>query len=271
MTKEQLVNRVAETLKQNGFESYKFEAKEIVDLVCNGVLSFSEVTTEQVLCAEQKLGLRLKNEPLQYILGEWEFYGLPFKVGRGVLIPRQDTETLVETALPLVKAGHKRVLDLCAGSGCIGITLAKLGGAEVTLVEKSDEALQYLKQNVELNKVNVTVKQYDVLTEPFKETVDMMVSNPPYIRSDVVEGLSEDVKKEPKMALDGGEDGLKFYRHIASEWKSVLKNGGYLIFEIGFDQETEVVGIMQKAGYQEVACIKDLGGNPRVVVGQKFS
>ena len=270
MTKEQLVKRVAETLKQNGFESYKFEAKEIVDSACGNVLSFDEVTPEQVKSAEQKLNLRLENEPLQYILGEWEFYGLPFKVGKGVLIPRQDTETLVEIALPLVKGGCKKVLDLCAGSGCIGITLAKLGNAEVTMVEKSDDALHYLKQNVELNKVNVTVKQYDVLTEPFEGTVDMIVSNPPYIRSDVVETLSEDVKKEPKMALDGGLDGLKFYRHIATEWKPVLKSGGYLIFEIGFDQGEQVQKILQNAGFDEVTCIKDLCDNPRVAIGRKI-
>lgn len=269
MTKEQLVVRLAEALKQNGFEAYKFEAKEIVDSVCKEVLSFSEVSPEQVELAEQKLEQRLKNEPLQYILGEWEFYGLPFKVGRGVLIPRQDTETLVETALPLVKVGYKKVLDLCAGSGCIGITLAKLGGAEVTLVEKSDEALQYLKQNVELNQIGATVMQHDVLTDPFDSKVDMIVSNPPYIRTSVVETLSEDVKKEPKMALDGGRDGLVFYRHIAKHWKSTLKNGGYLIFEIGYDQESEVTEIMQNSGYKDVTCIKDLCQNPRVIMGRK--
>ena len=268
MTKEQLVVRLADALKQNGFESYKFEAKELVDSVCKGAMSFSEVSPEQVELAEQKLEKRLKNEPLQYILGEWEFYGLPFKVGRGVLIPRQDTEALVETALPLVKAGHKKVLDLCAGSGCIGITLAKLGGADVTLLEKSDDAIKYLKENIVLNNVVAKFMQYDVLTVPSEVSADMIVSNPPYIRSKIVETLSEDVKKEPKMALDGGEDGLIFYRHIANVWKLVLKDGGYLIFEIGYDQETEVTEIMQNAGYNDVKCIKDLGGNPRVIIGR---
>ncbi len=269
MTKEQLLKNLFERLKEYGFNSARFEANQILNAVCSNAFLDTVLTVEQIHCAEEMLSRRLNNEPLQYILGEWEFYGLPFKVGTGVLIPRQDTEILVETALPIVKSGNKKVIDLCAGSGCIGITLAKLGGADVTLFEKSDEAIGYLKQNIALNNVDATLVQYDVLNAPPKISADVIVSNPPYIRSDVVETLSAEVKKEPRMALDGGEDGLVFYRHIATKWQAVLKTGGYLIFEIGYDQSKDVTEIMKNAGYSNVTCKKDLCGMDRVVLGRR--
>ena len=269
MNKERLTLEIAQSLKQNGFQSARFEAKEIVNCVLGECLWNTEVTPEQLERIEKMLERRLKNEPLQYILGEWEFFGLLFKVGQGVLIPRQDTETLVETALPLITPDRNRVFDLCAGSGCIGITLSKLGKADVTLFEKSEDAFEYLEQNISLNGVNVQALQYDVLGKAFDKTADMIVSNPPYIRTEVVKTLEPEVKCEPMMALDGGEDGLIFYRHIANEWKSCLTEGGYLIFEIGFDQGQEVCEILKNAGYKEVKCIKDLGNNDRVVIGRK--
>ncbi len=269
MTKEQLVAHLTELLKSSGFESARFEANEIVRSVCGGCLSTDEIPPEQTQLAESRAELRLKHEPLQYILGEWEFYGLPFKVGPGVLIPRQDTETLVETALPLINKSRNRVFDLCAGSGCIGIALAKLGGARVTFFEKSDEAMPYLEENIRLNNVDATVLHYDVLGAPPELRADMIVSNPPYIRTQVVEDLDAEVKCEPLMALDGGKDGLVFYRHIANVWKSTLELGGYLIFEIGFDQGDAVTEIMKNAGYKDVQCKKDLCGLDRIVLGRK--
>ena len=269
MNKEQLMLQVAQTLKQKGFPSARFEAKQIVDCALGECLWNYEVNCEQLETVENMLERRLNNEPLQYILGEWEFFGLPFKVGHGVLIPRQDTETLVETALPLITLDSNKVFDLCAGSGCIGITLSKLGKADVTLFEKSDDACEYLKQNIALNDVTARLLQYDVLGKAFDKKADMIVSNPPYIRTEVVKTLEPEVKCEPVMALDGGEDGLVFYRHIANEWKTALNDGGYLIFEIGFDQGEEVCEILKNAGYKEVKCIKDLGNNDRVVVGRK--
>ena len=268
MNSEQLIAHVIKLLKATGFDSARFEANEIV-IACFGECPWNtEVDPLRLEKVDEMLNRRLKREPLQYILGEWEFYGLPFKVGSGVLIPRQDTEVLIETVLPLIKQGD-RVFDLCAGSGCIGITLAKLGKAEVTLFEKSNEALGYLKQNVELNGVKAEVLQYDVLGKPFDGVADMIVSNPPYIKTEVVKALEPEVKCEPEMALDGGEDGLIFYRHIANEWKSCLNDGGYLAFEIGFDQGNEVCDILRQAGYKDVNCIKDLSQNDRVVIGRK--
>ncbi len=269
MTKEQLINELTVALKSNGFESARFEAKEIVQSVLKDTAWNYEVTPEQVKAVEEMLQRRFNNEPLQYILGEWEFYGLPFKVGSGVLIPRQDTEVLVETVLPLIQNGKSRVFDLCAGSGCIGITLAKLTDANVTLFEKSEQALSYLKENVRLNNVAATVLQYDVLGKPYSGKADIIVSNPPYIKTKEVETLQAEVKHEPRMALDGGEDGLIFYRRIATDWYSSLEDGGYLVFEIGYDQGDAVTQIMQNAGYREVRCKKDLGGNDRVVIGQR--
>ena len=263
---EELVFDTAFKLRQSGIESAKFEAKQMVAAASRDKMSFEKVTDGEVESVRQMLLRRQQNEPLQYILGEWEFYGLPFKVGEGVLIPRSDTETLVSAVLKLRPEG-KKVFDLCAGSGCIGITLAKLGNAEVTMFEKSPKALKYLKENIELNGVTAAVKECDVLCEVAAEKVDFIVSNPPYIATEVIDTLSAEVKKEPKMALDGGEDGLLFYRHIAKEWKSALNDGGHLVFEIGFDQAEAVMNILTDEGFSDIQCIKDLCLNDRVVLG----
>ncbi len=260
MTDFDLQRQIAQRLKENGFESADFEARQIVQ----SAMSVPE--------AEQMLKERLNHHPLQYILGEWEFFGLTFKVGEGVLIPRPDTETVVETAIKLLGDGRaKKILDVCAGSGCIGITLAKKCGADVTLLEKSPDALRYLRENAELNRVDVTVLERDVLQSTdfgTKMPLDLIVSNPPYIRSDVVKELEKEVQFEPKMALDGGEDGLKFYREITKKAKKSLKDGGHLVFEIGFDQKDEVLAILQNEGFHNLDCIKDYGGNYRVVLGK---
>lgn len=272
MTRGKLIKELAEKLYNAGLESSRFEASQIVATVAGRGAEDSEVPPKQEKRALEMLAKRLDRQPLQYILGEWEFCGITFKVGPGVLIPRQDTELLVETALPILKnTAEKSVFDLCAGSGCIGTALAKLTDADVTFFEKSDDALRYLKENLRLNGVSAEVRQCDVLLlPPDGITADMIVCNPPYIRSDVVKTLEPEVKREPITALDGGRDGLTFYRSIAVNWKSALKRGGCLIFEIGFDQEKEVVEIMKTAGFSDVSCKKDLCGNPRVVLGYKF-
>ena len=266
MTKSELIKAVADRLSAAGLDASRFEATQIVEFALgNG----GTVTAEVQQKAEIMLDRRLHHEPLQYILGEWEFYGLPFKVGEGVLIPRPDTETTVETAVQLIKGKQNpTVFDLCAGSGCIGITLARLTDANVKMFEKSPDALVFLLANVRLNNVTAAVYEYDVLGEPFcGEKADIIISNPPYIRSDVVQTLEPEVQCEPKMALDGGKDGLVFYRHIAGAWKTALKKDGWLVFEIGFDQAEDVTKIMQDEGYSDIQVIKDLGGNDRVVLG----
>ncbi len=212
---------------------------------------------------------RLEGNPIQYIIGKWWFYKSEFFVGEGVLIPRQDTETLVETAIELLKTKPSpKALDLCAGSGCIGISIAgELKNASVICLEKYDGAYFYLQKNIEHNKAdNVKAVKYDVFDSPFGQ-FDLIVSNPPYIRKSDMDSLSKEVKREPDTALDGGEDGLDFYRVIANRWKSSLCSGGVLAFEVGFDQAEAVAQILEYEGFADISVRKDLSGIQRVVFG----
>ena len=222
---------------------------------------------------------RRRRIPLAQILGRQSFYGLDFFVNEDVLIPRADTECLVDlvledyaelaktekgTSLPL------RILDLCTGSGCIGISVAKhLPYQELLLVDLSEKALAVAKKNAEKHLGgNVRLLQSDLLTEVQGKKYSLLLSNPPYIVSRVIPGLEREVSEyEPKMALDGGEDGLLFYRRIAREAKKVLLPGARLYLEIGYDQGESVKDIFQKEGYEEVEVFPDLSGNPRVVRG----
>lgn len=205
-------------------------------------------------------------EPLQYILGEWEFYGLPFEVGEGVLIPRADTEVLVEEALDFIGRRKVTVLDLCAGSGAVGIAIAVKSDAAVTAVEKSEEAFDYLLRNIRRNGVSVKAVKGDIFDDLSLGTFDVLVSNPPYIASAVVPTL-ETVRREPTVALDGGEDGLVFYRRILTAYRPLVKPGGLIAAEIGYDQENEVTALFAEAGLQNIRTRRDYGGNPRVILG----
>lgn len=212
---------------------------------------------------------RRKGTPLQYIIGRWWFFGLEFLVGEGVLIPRQDTEILVETALSLAE-GIKapRIVDLCSGSGCIAISVAKnLPEAAVTAVEKYDGAYAFLEKNIKGNEAdNVIPVKADVCDGPFGE-YDIVLSNPPYIPDSDREILSREVLKEPEVALFGGEDGLYFYRVITKKWKTALRNGGKLAFEVGIKEASLVADIMRQEGFTEIGFACDLLGIERVVFG----
>lgn len=222
---------------------------------------------------------RRRRIPLAQILGRQSFYGLDFFVNEDVLIPRADTECLVDLVLEdyadLAKQAEKtyaekRILDLCTGSGCIGISVAKhLPYQELLLVDLSEKALAVAKKNAEKHLGgNVRLLQSDLLTEVQEKRFSLLLSNPPYIVSKVIPDLEREVSEyEPKMALDGGEDGLIFYRRIAREAKKVLLPGARLYLEIGYDQGESVKDIFQKEGYQEVEVFPDLAGNPRVVRG----
>lgn len=216
---------------------------------------------------ERVLGKRAERVPLQYITGEQQFMGLPFYVNSSVLIPRQDTETLVEEALKIIRPGMK-VLDLCTGSGCILISILKnVLDIEGFGYDISKQALLVAKENAKRNNVTATFERSD-LFDSITDSFDVIVSNPPYIPTDIIHGLMPEVVEfEPFQALDGKEDGLYFYRKIIVEAKDYFNPGGTLLFEIGHDQGEAVSGLMQAAGFSHVKVVKDLAGNDRVVSG----
>ena len=226
-----------------------------------------EIPTEQLGEYEAALKKRAERIPVQYIVGETEFMGLTFKVNSNVLIPRPDTETLVEEALKLAKPGMQ-VLDMCTGSGCIIVSLVYHGKElEGYASDISRHAINIAKENAKNNQVAITFETGD-LFDHIKGKYDMIVSNPPYIRTEEILTLMPEVKNfEPMQALDGREDGLVFYRRIVAEAGDYLKEGGYLLFEIGHDQGEAVSKLMEEAGFGNVRVIKDLAGNDRVVSG----
>jgi len=232
-----------------------------------------EVASQQAEAFAAICARRAGGEPLQYLLGQWEFFGLPFAVGPGVLIPRPETELLVETALEKLQGNPApAIADLCSGSGCIAVAVAKhLPGAGVTAVELSEKALPYLQKNIAANAVAVEVVQGSVLQADLLagRIFDMILSNPPYISDEEMADLQPEVKQEPQMALWGGSDGLTFYAALPNICYPLLKAGGWLAFEIGYTQQQAVEGFLSAAGYRNIACRKDLAGLPRVVMGQK--
>ena len=202
--------------------------------------------------------------PLQHLTGEQEFMGLDFHVNEHVLIPRQDTECLVERVLPYVDG--KRVLDVCTGSGCIAIAIAKLGKPFIVHgVDISEEALAVARQNATELNASVELFAGDLMTR-MDGQYDVIVSNPPYIPPSVIEGLMPEVRlHEPMLALDGGQDGLEFYRRIAGQAVTRLAPNGRLFLEIGCEQAAAVAEILQKQGYREVQVFQDLAGKDRIV------
>ena len=211
--------------------------------------------------------LRAGHIPLQHITHQAYFMGFEFYVDENVLVPRQDTETLVEEALKTVKPGMK-VLDMCTGSGCIIISiLHNVEGVKGYAVDISKQAVNVAKENAKLNEVPVLFERSD-LFEMVTEKFDVIVSNPPYIPTDVIPQLMPEVQVfEPIEALDGKEDGLYFYRKIVEQSKDYLNSGGSLMFEIGYDQGKDVSKMMTDAGFSNVCVKKDLAGNDRVVTG----
>lgn len=213
---------------------------------------------------------RLVHYPLQYIIGRWNFYGHEFFVGPGVLIPRSDTETLMDVCMEVLREKDgAEVLDLCAGTGCIGISIAaERQGNRVTLVEKYDEALTYLNKNVEHNGVTVNIIKGDIFEGAASDKkYDLIVSNPPYITDSDMETLQAEVKLEPQTALAGGSDGLDFYRAIIDGYKDSLNPGGTIAFEVGINQAEDVAALMREAGFTHVQTRPDMNGIQRVVFG----
>ena len=262
-----------EKLNSAGIVDAKHDAWLLLTFICKIDRTFyyvhmdEEMEAEQVAEYKSVLSKRAEHVPLQYITGEQEFMGMPFHVNDAVLIPRQDTETLVEQALKVVRPGMK-VLDMCTGSGCILISILKnIVDVQGFGYDISKQAINVAKENAKLNNVNATFERSD-LFEDVSDAFDVIVSNPPYIPTEVIGGLMPEVAVyEPMLALDGKEDGLHFYRRIVADASKYLKPNGKLLFEIGHDQGESVSSLMKEAGYQEVRVIKDLAGNDRVVIG----
>ena len=218
----------------------------------------------------------VKGEPLAYVLGEWEFYGLKMQVDRNVLIPRDDTCAVAGLAIKkaLFLDQNPRILDLCTGSGCIGLAIAsRVKDAKVTLADLSRDALAVAKRNIALNKLSgrVTCVQVDAMAEPpaFLGKFDLIVSNPPYITGQEMEQLPVSVKDfEPHMALYGGDDGLDFYRAISKNFASVLKPGGFLCYEFGMGQGDDVCAILEENGYTILERTRDYNDRERAVLAQ---
>ena len=274
----ELLRRTERELASAGIEDARYDARVLAAEAAGKDVSWLlsrrsdsvEWSGEQRARFERMTRRRLRREPLQYILGSWEFYGRTFRVGPGVLIPRADTETVVEEALSLcadLPAGS--VLDLCAGSGCIGITLSLETGLEVLEAELDDAAASYLEMNIRSLAPRVRLIRTDVL-DPDQlaalPRVGLVVSNPPYIPSGELDGLSPEVRREPSLALDGGADGLVFYRAISRG--APLLPGGWLVYEIGAGQAEDVCEILKTNGYGNLHVRTDVNGVPRAVSGQ---
>lgn len=264
-----------EKLNNVGIVDAKTDAWILLTYVCKIDRTYyyvhmdEEIESEKLTEYGAVLKKRAEHVPLQYITGEQEFMGLPFHVNESVLIPRQDTETLVEESLKIITSGMK-ILDMCTGSGCILISILKnTVGVEGVGCDISKQALNVAKENAKLNGVNATFERSDLFDE-ITEVFDVIVSNPPYIPTDVIGGLMPEVAVyEPIQALDGKEDGLYFYRRIVNDALKYLKPNGKLLFEIGHDQGVAVSMLMKENGYHNVRIIKDLAQNDRVVIGER--
>ena len=267
-------------LRGAGIEAATLEARE---LVCFGTgKSREQLQRDGGLYASPELEHRVRDlvdrhlagEPVAYLIGEWEFYGLPLDISPEVLIPRPDTEVLAEQAINYLRTqGECRVLDLCAGSGCVGLAIAsQVPQTRVVLGEWSDGALKICRQNIRRNGLSgrVVPMQADARDKPEKALGDFqcIVCNPPYIPRADIDELDVSVKDyEPHLALDGGEDGLDFYRDISEKWKDALNIGGRLYFEVGIGQADSVLRIMRAQGFGDIQVVKDLHEIPRVVFG----
>lgn len=291
MTNGELYSYIKKTLQNADIPDFEFEANCILEDIMH--ITLLELALKRDLEADsstEKKALeicrkRADGYPLQYLLGIWGFYGLPFKVGEGVLIPRPDTETLIETVLAYFKTAdikNPEIIDLCSGSGCIAVTLKKtMPESTVYAVEISADAFPFLVENIKLNNADVKLLKGDVmngeLLDNFCDTesvgdyrqIDCIVSNPPYLTDTEMGELQKEVTFEPEIALRGGNDGLKFYRIISCLWREILKDGGLIAFEIGYEQGTAVSELLKNNGYENINIIKDLGGNDRVVTAIK--
>ena len=284
ITYNNLYMDIRQELHRAGIQAATLEARELVcfaagktreQFVRDGRLYVPQDVEEQ---ARALMRRHLAGEPLAYLIGEWEFYGLPLDISEQVLIPRSDTEVLAGEAIRWLQTQQDaRVLDLCAGSGCVGLAVAsQVHACRVVLGEKSEAALRICRLNIRRSGLlgRVTPMPADALEPPTRQLgeFDCIVCNPPYIPTQDIETLDVSVRDyEPHMALDGGEDGLEFYRAISENWREALHPGARLYFEVGIGQADSVLRIMRRQGFGELEIVPDTAGIPRVVYGTLYN
>lgn len=279
MTIQEAIEEATTKLNRAGIESPKLKARLIMQfilnktrqyIIVNDLLKLEEKQEEQYFNETDKIE---KGYPIEHITHQKEFMKLSFFVDENVLIPRQDTEILVEEVIEISKKiNSKKILDLCTGSGAIGVSLAKyLPNCEITAVDISKKALQIAKKNAIINEVEkqITFISSDLFSNLESQKFDIIVSNPPYIKRNDIENLEEQVKKEPLIALDGGEDGLDFYKKIIKEAHKYLVSEGYLCLEIGYNQKDEVIKLIEKEEtFKNIYSKKDLYGIERIIIAE---
>lgn len=277
MTIRETLRRGMLELKNNNISEPKLKARLVMQYVLNKTREYLLIYDNQVLTLRQEVDYfkaikkLTKGIPLQHITHQQEFMKMNFYINSDVLIPRPDTEVLVEEVIAIAqKINAKKILDLCTGSGAIAVSLAKyIENSQITAVDISEKALKIAKLNAKNNGVEnrITFLKSDLFNNIPKEKYDIIVSNPPYIKRDVIKTLDEEVKKEPIIALDGGFDGLDFYRKIIEQSYEFLKYRGYLCLEIGYDQKIDIIELIEKEEkYIDTYGKKDLYGNDRIIV-----
>lgn len=277
MTIKQAITKGMIMLKSNNVESPKLKARLLLQYVLDKPRQYIIVYDNKEIDKQQQwqyfvnIEKLTKGIPLQHITHRQEFMKMDFFVDENVLIPRPDTEILVEEVIKIAqKYNSPRILDLCTGSGAIAISLKKfVPNADITAVDISEKALEIAQKNAKKLETKINFLKSNLFDKLDNKKFDIIVSNPPYIRKDEIKKLSEEVQKEPKIALDGGEDGLDFYRIIAEQAINYLKTGSFLCFEIGYNQKNDVIKIIEdEQNYKNTYCKKDLYGNDRIIITQ---
>jgi len=281
MTISNIYKLISDKLEKAGVDSPAFDAIWLMNSVLDidrqdlTLKADKKITEEDFVKISTLTDRRVKGEPLQYIIGHWEFYGRKFYVGEGVLIPRDDTEVVLRSTFPYINTIKSkqplRILDLCSGSGILAITLKKeYPFAEVTAVEISDKAIPYLRKNAEENRADIRIIHDDIFAcaDNFSEgEFDLIISNPPYVRSREMQELQKEVRFEPALALEGGEDGCDFYRRIVPLYTPKLRKGGMLSFEYDSDQAEVISELMIAHNFANIKVFDDIGGVHRAING----
>lgn len=277
MTIKETLRKGIIELKINNIQEPSLKARLLLQYILNKPRQYLIIYDNKQLTLRQEVnffkGIKklVKGIPLQHITHSQEFMKMTFYVNEDVLIPRPDTEILVEEVIKIAKRiNAKKILDLCTGSGAIAISLKKfIPNADIIAVDISEKALEIAKRNAEKLEAKINFVKSDLFDKLDNKKFDIIVSNPPYIRKDEIKKLSEEVQKEPKIALNGGEDGLDFYRIITEQAINYLKTGSFLCFEIGYNQKNDVIKIIEdEQNYKNIYCKKDLYGNDRIIITQ---